>query len=158
MLEERGFTQSSLRWADRVTEKKGRERKRAGSGVGVDGDVNGTCTEGADQEPGEAADATDGLELELIAGGEIEIECLPIPAIVDAQLMPAGSDWKRYGVTVHEFSDALTIKLHNNLAELDIFRRGATDGDLRPGGWWLRRESWEGQKRTATITCAVATS
>jgi hypothetical protein len=107
----------------------------ADSKVGLDGDVHGAGAEGAHEEPGKAAGATDGEELEVVAGGNVQIEGLPIPGIVDAQLMPAGSNWNRYGVTVHEFRDAQAIEFHDNLAELDIFGRGTTDGDLRPWGW-----------------------
>jgi hypothetical protein len=44
-----------------------------GSGVGLDGDVHGAGAEGADEEPGEAAGATDGEELELITGCDVEV-------------------------------------------------------------------------------------
>jgi hypothetical protein len=103
------------------------------SKVGLDGDVYGTGAEGADEEPGEAAGAIDGEEFEVVAGGNVQIERLPIPRVIDAQLMPAGSDWERDRVAVQELSDGLAVKLHDDLAELDIVRRGATDGDLGLG-------------------------
>jgi hypothetical protein len=93
--------------------------------------VHGTGSEGTDEEPGEAAGAIDGEEFEVIAGGDVQFERLPIPSIVDAQAMPAGSDWNRDGVALHEFGDGLAIELHDDLAELDIVRRAAADGDLR---------------------------
>ena len=109
-------------------------REEEGSGVGLDGDVHGAGAEGTDEEPGEAAGAIDGEELEVVAGGDVEIKRFPIPGIVDAQAMPTGSDGNRDGVAVHEFiDDALTVELHHNLAKLDIIRRGATDSDLRGG-------------------------
>jgi hypothetical protein len=54
----------------------------------LDGDVYGTGAEGADEEPGEAAGAIDGEEFEVVAGGNVQIERLPIPRVIDAQLMP----------------------------------------------------------------------
>ena len=36
------------------------KRSKGESGVWLDGDVHGTCAEGADEEPGEAAGATGG--------------------------------------------------------------------------------------------------
>ena len=113
---------------------RGYLREEEGSGVGLDGDVHGAGAEGTDEEPGEAAGAIDGEELEVVAGGDVEIKRFPIPGIVDAQAMPTGSDGNRDGVAVHEFiDDALTVELHHNLAKLDIIRRGATDSDLRGG-------------------------
>jgi hypothetical protein len=108
------------------------------SGVGLDGDIHGAGAEGADQEPGEAAGATDGLELEMIAGGEVQIERLPVPGIVDAQLMVARSDWNRDGAAVHEFRYTLAVELDDDLAELDIFGRGPADGNLRLRDLWRR--------------------
>ena len=96
----------------------------------MDGDVDGAGAEGADEEPGEAARAIDGEEFEVVAGGNLQVEGFPIPRIVHAQLMPAGSDWERDRVAVHEFGDGFAIELYDDLAELDIVGRGATDGDL----------------------------
>ena len=117
----------------------------AGSKVGLDGDVYGAGAEGADEEPGEAAGAIDGEEFEVVAGGDIQIEGLPIPGIVDAQAMAAGSDGNRDGVAVHEFGDWFAVELHDDLAKLDIIRRGATDGDLRL--WSLGRGRRRGGAR-----------
>jgi len=102
----------------------------------LDGDVDGAGAEGADEEPGEAARAIGGEEFQVVAGGNVQIEGLPIPGIVDAQLMPAGSDWERDRVAVHEFGDGFAVELYDDLAELDIVRRGATDGDLRLRSCW----------------------
>jgi len=87
------------------------------SRVGMEGDVHGSGAEGAYEEPREAAGATDGKEF-------------PIPGIVDAQAMAARSDGNRDGAAVHEFRDGFSVELHDDLAELDIVRRGATDGYL----------------------------
>jgi hypothetical protein len=117
-------------------------REEEGSGVGLDGDVHGAGTEGTDEEPGKAASAIDGQELEMVAGCDFEIERFPVPGVVDAQAMVAGSDGNRDGVAVHEFiDDALAVELYDDLAELDIVRRGATNGDLR-GGISLRFRTW----------------
>jgi hypothetical protein len=70
-------------------------------------------------------------------------EGLPVPGIVDAKSMTAGSDGEGYGVAVHEFiDDAFAVELHNNLALLDILGRVAADGDLRPRG--MRRGGGHG--------------
>ncbi len=106
------------------------------SDVGLDGDVHGAGAEGADEEPSEAAGAIDGEEFEVIAVGNAQIERLPIPGVVNAEAMAARGDGNCDGATVHEFSDGFAIELHDDLAELDIVRRGATDGDLRPGRLW----------------------
>ena len=66
----------------------------------------------------------------MVAGGNVQIEGLPIPRIVHAQLMPAGSDRERDRVAVHKFADGFGVELHDDLAELDVVGRGATDGDL----------------------------
>jgi len=109
------------------------------SRVGLDGDVHRAGAEGADQEPGEAAGTIDGEEFEVVAGGDVEVERLPIPGVVNAQAMAARSDGNRDGVAVHEFSDGFAVELHDDLAELDIIRRGTTDGDLRLGSLWRGR-------------------
>jgi hypothetical protein len=109
-------------------------REEEGSGVGLNGDVHRAGAEGADEEPGESAGAIDGEELEVVARGDVEIDGSPIPSIVDAQAMPAGSDRNGDGLAIHEVIDhALAVELHYYLPELDIVRRGATDGDLRGG-------------------------
>ena len=102
----------------------------ADSEVGLDGDVHGTGAEGADEEPSEAAGAADGEKFEVIGGSDVEVERLPIPSVVDAEAMPTRSGGNRDGVAVHEFSDAFTVELHDDLAQLDIVRRVATDGNL----------------------------
>jgi hypothetical protein len=116
-------------WSQPLCESPG--SSYADSEVGLDGDVYGAGAEGADKEPGEAAGAIDGEEFELVAGGDVQIERLPIPSIVDAQAMAAGGDGNRDGVAVHEFGDWFAVELHDDLAKLDVIRRGATDGDLR---------------------------
>ena len=110
--------------------------KRGISLVGLDGDVDGTGAEGADEEPGEAARAIDGEEFQVVASGYVQIEGLPIPRIVHAQLMPAGSDWERDSVAVHEFGDGFTVELHDDLAELDVVGRVTADGDMSLRSCW----------------------
>ena len=123
------------------------------SEVGLDGDVHGPGAEGADEEPSEAAGTTHGEELEVGAGGNVQIEGLPIPGIVDAQAMAAGSHGNRDGVAVHEFSDGFAVELHDDLAKLDIIRRRATDGDLRL--WSLGRGGRHGGRHRARNGCAL---
>src|SRR6266404_2341665 len=107
-------------------------RNGKGSGVGLDRDVHGAGAEGADEEPGETAGAIDGQELEVIAGGNVQVERLPIPGIVDAEAMPARSDGNRDRVAVHEYiSGTLAVELYYDLTKLDIVGRSAADGDLR---------------------------
>jgi hypothetical protein len=121
-------------------------RGEEGSGVGLDGDVQWAGAEGADQEPGEAAGAIDGQELEVIPGGDVQVERLPIPGIVDAEAMPARSDGNRDRIAIHEFiSDTLAVELHYDLAKLDIVRRCAADGDLRVRS--LRRNRRHGRSQ-----------
>jgi hypothetical protein len=124
---------AKLAWrpAGSALTRKEHARGQKTSRVRLNGNVHGTDSEGTDEEPGEAAGAIDGEEFEVIAGGDVQFERLPIPSIVDAQAMPAGSDWNRDGVALHEFGDGLAIELHDDLAELDIVRRAAADGDLR---------------------------
>ena len=119
----------------------------------MDGDVYGAGTEGADEEPGKAAGAVDGEEFEVVAGGDVQIECLPIPGIVDAKAMAAGGDGNRDGVAVHEFSDGFAVELHDDLAKLDIIRRRATDGDLCL--WSLGRGGRHGGRHRARNGCAL---
>ena len=96
-------------------------REEEGSGVGPDRDVHGAGAEGADEEPGETAGAIDGQELEVIAGGDVQVERLPVPGIVDAEAMPARSDGNRDRVAVREFiSDTLAVEIYYDLTKLDI--------------------------------------
>jgi len=66
---EKNVIEATERGAQRAPQKRRNGKK--GSGVGLDGDVHGAGAEGADEEPGEAAGAIDGEELEVVAGGEV---------------------------------------------------------------------------------------
>jgi hypothetical protein len=95
----------------------------------------------------------------VIGGGNVQIERLPIPSIVDAQAMAARSYGNRDGAAIHEFSDRFTVELHDDLAELDIVRRGAADGDLRLSSLCRDRTHGSYEKVcTAKIGCATVTS
>ena len=120
----------------RTARECARKTEKKPSVVRLDGDVHGPRAECADEEPGEAAGAIDGEKFEVVAGGNVQIERLPIPRIVDAQAMPARSHRNRHGIAVHEFGDRFAVELHDNLAELNVVRRGAADGDLRLGSLW----------------------
>jgi hypothetical protein len=93
----------------------------------------------------------------VIAGGDIQVERLPIPSVVYAQLMPAGSYRNRDGAAVHELGDSLTVELHDDLAELDILRRVSTNGNLRLSRYRRGRGHGGGQ-RTAKNGRATVTS
>jgi hypothetical protein len=101
----------------------------------LDGDIDWAGTEGAYEEPGEAAGAIDDLEFEVIAGGDVEVERLPVPGVVDAEAMWARGHGDGDRVSVHEFRDWLAVEFHDDLAELDVVGRVATDGDLGLGSW-----------------------
>jgi hypothetical protein len=93
----------------------------------------------------------------VIAGGNVHIERLPIPGIVDAEAMPARSDWNGDSLAIHEFvNDPLAVELHYDLAKLDVVRRGTPDGDLRFGS--LRRNRRHGAHRQEFATGATAKS
>ena len=66
--------------------------------------------------------------------------------------MPAGSDWNRHGATVHEFSDRVAVELGDDLAELDVVRRGAADGDLRLRNLWRGGGHARGPNRLRPLT------
>jgi hypothetical protein len=108
------------------------------SSLRLDGDIHGAGAKGTYEEPGEAADAVGGEEFEVIARGNVQIERLPIPGIVDAEAVAAWSNGNRDAAAVHESSDAFAIELHDYLAELGIFGRGSTDSDLRLRDLWRR--------------------
>src|SRR5947199_9256233 len=86
-------------------------------GFWLDAEVHPAGAKRAYEEPREAASAGDNKEFEVIARGDVQVQGLPVPGVIDPEPMAARCNRDSDSVAIHEFIDnAFAVELHHNLA------------------------------------------